>query len=89
MRVLIAILVLVLIGLQAGLWYGAGSVPELIDIHESIDRAEREVDSLAERNGRLEAEVSDLKDGLAAVEERARSELGMVGKDETFFQVID
>jgi cell division protein FtsB len=58
-------------------------------LEEQILQQQVENQQLAERNQRLEAEVQDLKRGLGALEERARSEMGMVRKGETFFQLIE
>ncbi|MES2624552.1 MAG: septum formation initiator family protein [Pseudomonadota bacterium] len=80
---------LVLFWLQIRLWTGAGSLAE-------IDRLESEIETqilsnaeLENRNQSLLQDVSDLKNGLDAVEERARSELGMVKKGETFYLIVD
>ena len=61
----------------------------MLHLQQEVDAAHAEKAQLEERNRELDAEVSDLKKGLDAIEERARSELGMVGKDETFYQIID
>jgi cell division protein FtsB len=58
-------------------------------LREAIEQQKQENQRLLERNAALEAEVQDLKQGLEAIEERARSELGMIKKDETFFQIIE
>ena len=61
----------------------------MLHLQEELDAANQEKAKLEERNKELDAEVSDLKKGIDAIEERARSELGMVGKDETFYQIIE
>jgi len=61
----------------------------MLHLQQEVDNAKQERAQLEERNRALDAEVSDLKKGLDAIEERARSELGMVGKDETFYQIIE
>ncbi len=58
-------------------------------LEEAVARQEAENRRLAERNRALAEEVLDLRSGLEAVEERARSELGMIKKDETFYQVVE
>jgi cell division protein FtsB len=83
--VLLAILVL----LQYPLWFGSGGVFALWRLNREIAAQEQENASLKDRNQALEADVNDLKQGLAAIEERARTELGMVKKGEVFFQVIE
>jgi len=86
---LIAILIGLLLLLQYRLWVGDGGIPEMLHLQQEVDNAKQERAQLEERNRALDAEVSDLKKGLDAIEERARSELGMVGKDETFYQIIE
>ena len=83
--VLLGILVL----LQHPLWFGSGGVFTVWRLHREIAVQEQENARLKDRNQALEADVNDLKQGLAAIEERARTELGMVKKGEIFFQVID
>ncbi len=89
MKVLIAVLVLVLVMLQYKLWFGDGDIREVWALREAIEAQAQENRRLRERNAALEAEVQDLKQGREAIEERARSELGMIKKDETFFQIIE
>lgn len=86
-RVLIAILLVMLIVLQYRLWVGEGSLAEVYNLRQEIDKQKQELLRLRERNGALQAEVSDLKRGLDAIEERARSELGMIKEDEVFYQI--
>ncbi|HQU15123.1 MAG: cell division protein FtsB [Chromatiales bacterium 21-64-14] len=88
MKAIFGLLVVLLVVLQYRLWVGEGSFAEVAQLR-AADRAQRlENHALAERNQALTAEVLDLKHGLAAVEERARTGLGLIGKDETFFQVV-
>ncbi|MGF1642751.1 MAG: cell division protein FtsB [Thiotrichales bacterium] len=89
MKLLIAILVVLLLALQYRLWIGEGSFSEVAKLRQSVAEQQRENDRLEARNQALEAEVQDLTRGLSAIEERARSELGMIKKGETFFQVIE
>lgn len=88
MRWIWSILILLLLGLQYRLWLGEPSLPDVWQVKEDIAEQKRINQDLLERNRRLEAEVQDLKKGLSALEERARSEMGMIGEGETFFQVI-
>jgi cell division protein FtsB len=83
------LLLVILLGLQFRLWYGAGSVAEIASIRTAAEQVRLQASAAIDRNQRLAADVQDLKEGLDAIEERARSELGMIGNDETFFQVID
>ena len=79
-----------LVGLiQYPLWLGKGGWLRVWEVDQQI-AAQRETNTrLKARNGALDAEVRDLKQGLEAIEERARSELGMVRQDEIFFQVLE
>ncbi|KPL27069.1 MAG: cell division protein FtsB [Acidithiobacillales bacterium SM1_46] len=79
----------ILVLLQYPLWFGSGGFLTLLQLQREIDHQRVENARLRERNQALEAEVADLKQGLAAIEERARSELGMVKKGETFYQVVE
>jgi len=89
MKALIAIFIVLLLVLQYKLWLGDGNMREVWRLQTAIEEQKSENDKLRERNAALEAEVRDLKQGLDAVEERARSELGMIKKDETFFQIVE
>ncbi|MCW9024520.1 MAG: cell division protein FtsB [Gammaproteobacteria bacterium] len=89
MRILAAILFLLLIILQYDLWVGEGSLATVHLLQQSIEKQKLGNQQLSARNSSLEAEVQDLKQGLEAIEERARSELGMVRDGETYIQVID
>ncbi len=89
MRWLTAGLIVLLLGLQYPLWLGQGSWPQVWSIRQQLVQQQAVNQSLAERNAAMGAEVSDLKQGLGAIEERARMELGMVHKTELFFQILD
>jgi cell division protein FtsB len=88
MRLLIAVLLMLLILLQYRLWVGPGSLAEVNNLQREIDQLREELVGLRERNSALQAEVEDLRSGRSAIEERARSELGMIKEGETFYQVI-
>ena len=75
--------------LQYDLWFGEGSLTSAWKLEQRIKQQSEENERLQLRNDALAAEVSDLKSGLSAIEERARSELGMIKKGETFVQIID
>ncbi|RTR07144.1 cell division protein FtsB [Halomonas nitroreducens] len=83
--VLIALLAL----LQYRLWLGESGLRELAEVRQRVTTLEAENAPLRARNARLAAEVVDLKTGLDAIEERARSDVGMVRRDEQFFWVPD
>jgi cell division protein FtsB len=88
-KIAVYALVALLVVLQYPLWFGSGGVIALWQLKREIAAQQAENDRLRERNHALEAEVLDLKQGLEAVEERARAELGMVKQDETFFHIIE
>lgn len=88
-RILFWILVILFFSLQLRLWIGDGSLAEVWQLNSAIERQQTENRLLEERNKRLRVEVKNLKEGLDAVEERARTQLGMVREDETFFLIKD
>ena len=87
MRFLMIVLALVLVLLQARLWLSNGGLREVWRLEAEVARRSEDNDRLTARNASLEAEVRDLKQGLAAAEERARTELGMIHAGETFYQI--
>lgn len=89
MKFFVAALLLVLAGLQFRLWLSDDGLRSVMNLRESVAAQTAENASLEQRNAQLAAEVKDLKEGLNAIEERARNDLGMVGANETFFQVVD
>ncbi len=88
-RLLILSLVLLLAALQYRLWLGDPNLRQVWQLEQAIIDQRRENQLLTERNQRLEAEVADLKEGLKAIEERARSEMGLIQEGETFFRLIE
>ncbi len=88
MRWLSVVLAVLLVALQYRLWFGSGGLRELSGLRATVAEQKAEIQRLSQRNDALEAEVRDLKTGLDAVEERARSELGMIKNGETFYQVV-
>jgi cell division protein FtsB len=82
-------LLLLLFALQSKLWLGAGGLPDSRDLRRTVKEQRVENARLQQRNDALSAEVEDLKSGETAVEERARSELGMVKPGETFYRVVE
>ena len=88
MKALLAGLVIVLLILQWRLWAGEGGVSELRQLEEQLMAQQSENEALRLRNQMLENEVLDLS-GLEAIEERARSDLGMTREDEIFYRVIE
>ncbi len=89
MRIIIAILVALILTLQYRLWFGDGGIREVGRLREAVAAQRAENEQLKDRNRTLTAEVQDLKKGHTAIEERARTDLGMVGHDESFYQVMN
>ena len=88
MRIFAVILGLALVLLQYRLWLSDQGLREVSRLQAAVDAQAVANHEQSERNRQLVAEVTDLKVGLTALEERARSELGMVGNSETFYQVV-
>jgi len=78
-------LLCLLLVLQVRLWISSGGFSEVSRLRNQVELQTHENEQLAERNERLEAEVNDLRDGFGAIEERARSDLGLIGENETFY----
>jgi cell division protein FtsB len=89
MKNLIIMLLLLLLYLQYRLWAGEGGLLDFWELHREVDKQRQENARLLERNEALNAEVLDLKQGLEAIEEHAREDLGMVKEGETFYQVVE
>ena len=89
MKIVVVVMVALLVALQYRLWYGRGNLLEVKHLeeikYEQIEHNQR----LSERNQALAAEVLDLKQGMEAIEEKARSEMGMIKNSETFYQIVD
>ncbi|HMN44855.1 MAG TPA: cell division protein FtsB [Povalibacter sp.] len=88
MKFLAVGLLALLVVLQYRLWLGDGGMREVTRLRAEIEQQQVENATLRERNRTLAAEVQDLKKGTVAIEERARTDLGMVGQRETFYQVV-
>ena len=88
MKLLITVLVVLLVMLQYKLWVDEDGVREVWRLNKEVEAHKREIAVLRERNNTLAAEVIDLKSGLGAIEERARSDLGMIREGETFHHLI-
>ncbi|CAG0938389.1 Cell division protein FtsB [Gallionellaceae bacterium] len=88
MRWISLILVIIILLLQYPLWLGKGSWLKVWDLGQQVEAQKQANQQTQARNAVLDAEVRDLKQGTEAIEERARSELGMVKRDEVFFQII-
>lgn len=88
-RILVGLLLAILVILQYRLWVGDGSLAEVHGLKLEIEQQRQLLERLNQRNSALQAEVMDLKTGLKAIEERARSELGMIRDNEVFYQVVE
>jgi cell division protein FtsB len=88
MRVVTYILLALLLLLQYPLWLGKGSWLKVWEMGQQVEAQKQTNEQTQKRNAALDAEVRDLKTGTDAIEERARSELGMVKQREIFFQVV-
>ncbi len=89
MKIIALVLLGLLLWLQYKIWLQDGGIPEVIQLKQEVEQVEVEVKQLRERNLSLDAEVKDLKKGLDAIEERARSEMGMIKEGEIYYQVIE
>jgi len=83
------LLLLILGGLQYRLWLGANSWQTVKIITNELSLQQKENDQLRERNRVLDAEVTELKQGLDGIEERARSDLGMIKPGEKFYFIAN
>ena len=88
MRALLALLLIILVLLQLKMWFGEGGFSDVRRLEQRVEDQADENEALAQRNRELQAEVEDLRQGLGAVEERARSELGLIKENEEFYQVV-
>ena len=89
MRLVIAVLVLLTMCLQYALWGTRGGIHDVDKLKVSVAEQKDDIARLKERNRALAAEVIDLKQGMEAVEERSRSEMGMIKRGEVFFRITD
>ncbi|AFJ01467.1 Cell division protein FtsB [Methylophaga frappieri] len=89
MKPVMILLIAIMVVLQYRLWVSHDSLPSLLRLHHAVEKQRQDNQVLRERNTVLSAEVGDLKSGLDALEERARSELGMIQSGETFFHIIE
>ena len=84
-KLVITVLVLVLFLLQGRLWFGEGSISEMVALQDQLERLQQENGRFYRRNNLLAREVIELQRGLETIEEQARQELGMIRRDETFY----
>lgn len=89
MRLIFTVLFLLTLITQYPLWWGKGGWLQVHELQKKVSGQLETNEALVTRNNALQAEVSDLKQGTQAIEERARSELGMIHEDEIFVQILD
>ncbi|WP_347329773.1 cell division protein FtsB [Marinimicrobium locisalis] len=89
MKALLAVLLILLTGLQYRLWIAEGSWADVARLERKIEKQSSENERLKERNRRLSTEVQALKNGMDSIEERAREDLGMIREGETFYMMVD
>ena len=87
-RWLLGLLVIAGLGLQAELWFSDDGYRKTLKLSAAVAEQRELNESLKARNAALDAEVINLKQGRDAAEERARTDLGMIGETETFYQVV-
>ena len=87
MRIVTLALVVLLALVHVELWFGKGGVPRMVELQRKLAAQQVANDNARRRNDQLSAEVSDLKEGLEMVEEKARFELGMIKPDEIYVQL--
>lgn len=88
MRLIAIALAVLLLLIQYPLWLGKGGWLNVADMRDQVEKTRSTTERLEARNDKLESEVRDLREGLGAVEERARYELGMIKQNEIFVQVL-
>jgi cell division protein FtsB len=89
LKLIIGLLLVVFVALQYRLWVGEGSLAEVSGLKKQLAEQQAELGKLKARNQVLREEIDALKQGLAAVEARAREELGMIKEGETYYQIVD
>jgi len=89
MKVIVAVLLILIAGLHYRLWVGEGSLAETDSLELRVAKAMTDNEVKTNRNQILRAEIIELKSGLESIEERARSELGMIKEGETFYLLVD
>jgi cell division protein FtsB len=89
LRWVMLVLLLLLVALQFRLWFGEGGMRQVWQLERDVAAQKAENERLSARNADLAAEVEDLREGREAVEERAREELGMIGPNEEYYQVVE
>ena len=89
MKWIVAILILVILGLQYRLWFGEGSVEQIVQLQREMEKQKAENADLQERNRVLMAQIRELKEGTESIEAKARTDMGMIKEGETFYFITD
>jgi cell division protein FtsB len=89
MKTWIILLLVLLAGLQCDLWLSSGGITSVLNLKKDVEKQVMTNQKLIERNHLLEMQVNELKKGQEALEDKARSGLGMIDSDEIFYQVIE
>lgn len=89
MKWIVAILVLIILGLQYRLWFGEGSLEQIAELEREIEKQTIENSSLQDRNNLLLSQIRELKGGSEGLEEKARQDMGMVKEGETFYYITE
>lgn len=89
MKYILAVLAILFLALQYQLWFGKGGVVALVSIKHKISAQKQINQKLDDRNKVLIADIKDLRNGNQAIEERARNDLGMIKRNETFFRIVN
>jgi cell division protein FtsB len=87
-RWILSALVVIGLAMQASLWLSDDGYRKTRQLRQAVSEQRMQNENLKERNSALEAEVNNLKSGREAAEERARTDLGLIGRQETFYQVV-
>ena len=88
-KLLMAVLLIAVIGLQYRLWVGEGSLVMVNMLQGKVEEKQNEIEQLKKRNNVLAAELDALKSGDLVIEQRARTDLGMIKNDETFYLIVE
>jgi cell division protein FtsB len=89
MKWIVAILILVILGLQYRLWFGEGSFEQIAELEREIEKQKMENASLQDHNNLLLSRIKELKQGSEGLEEKARQDLGMIKEGETFYYITE
>ena len=89
MKIIVGVLILLLLLLQYKLWFAEDNILQAYQLKQQLEQQQDANEQLKKKNLALEAEVFDLKQGTDAIEEHARAEMGMIKKDEQFYQIVE